>query len=75
VIALSTLQHKVALLWPHLDERARRLFAATEARQLGHGAHSSHRDHFVQRIVITRSSDRDRSEATFGTSALSGSFE
>ena len=33
-------------------------------------AHSSHRDHFVQPIVITRSSDRDRSEATRGTSAL-----
>src|ERR1700730_277042 len=33
----STLQEKVALLWPHLDERARRLFAANEARQLGHG--------------------------------------
>ncbi len=31
------LQEKVALLWPHLDERARRLFAANEARQLGHG--------------------------------------
>ena len=31
-------------------------------------AHSSHRDHFVQAIVITRSSDRDRSEATLGTS-------
>lgn len=31
------LTQKVALLWPHLDERARRLFAATEARQLGHG--------------------------------------
>lgn len=31
------LQDKVALLWPHLDERARRLFAANEARQLGHG--------------------------------------
>lgn len=27
----------MALLWPHLDERARRLFAASEARQLGHG--------------------------------------
>ena len=32
-----TLHQKVALLWPHLDERARRLFAASEARQLGHG--------------------------------------
>jgi hypothetical protein len=36
-MGLSTLQEKVALLWPHLDERARRLFAANEARQLGHG--------------------------------------
>ena len=31
------LQAKVAQLWPHLDERARRLFAASEARQLGRG--------------------------------------
>ncbi len=27
----------MARLWPHLDERARRLFAASEARELGHG--------------------------------------
>jgi hypothetical protein len=40
------------------------------ARQAAITAHSSHRDHFVQSIVITRSSDRDRSEATRGTSAL-----
>jgi hypothetical protein len=33
-------------------------------------AHSTHRDHFVQTIVIARSSDRDRSEATLGTSVL-----
>lgn len=33
----QALKEKVALLWPHLDERARRLFAASEARQLGHG--------------------------------------
>jgi hypothetical protein len=33
-------------------------------------AYSSHRDHFVQTIVIARSSDRDRSEATLGTSVL-----
>ena len=32
-----TLKEKVALLWPHLDERARRLLAANEARQLGYG--------------------------------------
>lgn len=34
---LLALQQKVARLWPHLDERARRLFAASEARDLGHG--------------------------------------
>ena len=31
-------------------------------------AYSIHRGHFVQAIVIARSSDRDRSEATLGTS-------
>ena len=25
------------MIWPHLDERGRRLFAASEARQIGHG--------------------------------------
>ena len=39
--AESVLKQKVALLWPHLDERARRLFAASEARQLGHGGVST----------------------------------
>ena len=34
---LRALQEKVAALWPHLDERSRRLFAAAEARALGHG--------------------------------------
>jgi len=37
VTELTALEQKVARLWPHLDERARRLFAASEARQLGHG--------------------------------------
>ncbi len=37
VTDLRSLQEKVARLWPHLDERARRLFAASEARQLGRG--------------------------------------
>jgi hypothetical protein len=31
----------VARLWPHLDERARRLFAASEARALGRGGISA----------------------------------
>lgn len=39
--AERALKQKVALLWPHLDERARRLFAASEARQLGHGGVST----------------------------------
>jgi hypothetical protein len=34
---LEALQEKVARLWPHLDERSRRLFAASEARELGRG--------------------------------------
>jgi len=31
------LAQKFALIWPHLDERARRMVAANEARQLGYG--------------------------------------
>jgi hypothetical protein len=38
---LSALEDKVARLWPHLDERARRLFAASEARELGRGGISA----------------------------------
>jgi Rhodopirellula transposase DDE domain len=34
---LHALQRKFAQIWPHLDERARRLLAATEARALGYG--------------------------------------
>ena len=37
MVVPPTLRQKIRLLWPHLDERARRLFAASEARQLGHG--------------------------------------
>jgi hypothetical protein len=35
--AARALAKKFALVWPHLDERARRLMAAGEARQLGYG--------------------------------------
>src|ERR1700694_3545411 len=38
---LREIQKKVALLCPHLDERARRRFAASEARHLGHGGVST----------------------------------
>ena len=33
----ADLREKLAAIWPHLDERARRLVAASEARQLGYG--------------------------------------
>ena len=33
----TALKNKFASLWPHLDERAKRLFAANEARQYGYG--------------------------------------
>ena len=32
---------KFALIWPHLDERARRMMAASEAQQLGYGGVST----------------------------------
>src|SRR5260370_38940471 len=52
---LRSLQQKVALLWPHLDERARRLFAASEARQLGHGGVSTvSRACGLSRVTITK---------------------
>ena len=34
---VKALRGKFAQIWPHLDERARRLVAATEARHLGYG--------------------------------------
>ncbi len=49
------LAEKVATLWPHLDERARRLFAANEARQLGHGGVSVvSRACGLSRVTITK---------------------
>jgi hypothetical protein len=33
----DVLRAKFEAIWPHLDERARRLVAASEARELGHG--------------------------------------
>jgi hypothetical protein len=42
-------------LWPHLDERARRLFAASEARELGHGGISLvSRACGLSRVTITK---------------------
>ena len=51
----QALSEKVARLWPHLDERARRLFAASEARQLGHGGVSLvSRACGLSRVTITK---------------------
>jgi hypothetical protein len=45
----------VARLWPHLDERARRLFAAGEALELGHGGISLvSRACGLSRVTITK---------------------
>ncbi len=35
--AARALARKFALIWPHLDERAKRMMAASEAHQLGYG--------------------------------------
>ena len=52
---LGALREKVAGLWPHLDERARRLFAASEARELGHGGISAvSRVCGLSRVTITK---------------------
>jgi hypothetical protein len=52
---LDALQEKVARLWPHLDERARRLFAASEARELGRGGISIvSRACGLSRVTITK---------------------
>ena len=49
------LAEKVAQLWPHLDERSRRLFAASEARQLGRGGISLvSRACGLSRVTITK---------------------
>ena len=51
----GVLGEKVARLWPHLDERARRLFAASEARVLGHGGVSLvSRACGLSRVTITK---------------------
>jgi hypothetical protein len=55
VTDIKGLMQKVARLWPHLDERARRLFAASEARQLGHGGVSIvSRACGLSRVTITK---------------------
>jgi len=49
------LKRKFVLIWPHLDERARRMMAANEARQLGYGGVSRvSRACGLSRVTITK---------------------
>lgn len=51
----SLLAQKFAQIWPHLDERARRMMAANEARALGHGGVSAvSRVCGLSRVTITK---------------------
>jgi transposase len=51
----SALAEKFALVWPHLDERGRRMLAATEARQLGYGGVSAvHQACGLSRVTINK---------------------
>lgn len=51
----AELQMKFARIWPHLDERGRRMMAANEARQLGHGGVSRvSRACGLSRVTITK---------------------
>ena len=54
-MTFSQLKRKFALIWPHLDERARRMMAANEARQLGYGGVSKvSRACGLSRVTITK---------------------
>jgi len=52
---VASLQEKYKILWPHLDERSKRLIAASEARQLGYGGVSKvSRACGLSRVTITK---------------------
>jgi len=52
---IALLKEKFEVLWPHLDERAKRLMAAGEARQLGYGGVSVvSRACGLSRVTITK---------------------
>src|SRR3989454_9628738 len=53
--ALDEMKARLVRIWPHLDERARRMIAATEARQLGYGGVSIvSRACGLSRVTITK---------------------
>ncbi len=51
----ARLREKFTLMWPHLDERARRLVAASEAKHLGYGGIARvNRACGLSRVTITK---------------------
>lgn len=55
MVDVGELKKKVALIWPHLDEWARRLFAASKALHLGHGGVTAvSRACGLSRVTITK---------------------
>jgi len=65
-----TLQQKFAALWPHLDERARRLLAASEARHIGYGGISVvSRACGLSRVTLTKAV-RELDEAPLETGRI-----
>lgn len=55
MVSEVALKAKFESLWPHLDERARRLLAAGEARQIGHGGITTvSKACGLSRVTITR---------------------
>lgn len=51
----EAIEERFARIWPHLDERARRMFAANEARQIGHGGVTTvSRACGLSRVTITK---------------------
>lgn len=55
MVEVALLKRKFEMIWPHLDERSRRLMAATEARQLGYGGVSVvARACGLSRVTITK---------------------
>ena len=54
----AALGEKFAAIWPHLDERAKRLLAATEAQQLGYGGvTAASKACGLSRVTITKARD------------------
>jgi hypothetical protein len=66
----SALAQKFSVIWPHLDERARRMMAANEARELGYGGVSEVSGACgLSRVTITKAM-RELDEAPLPTGRI-----